>query len=479
MGGEGTEPVQLTPRQEEILTLAAKGLTNSEIAGLLEISPGTVKVHMATIYRVLEVSNRTEAAVRYRALQEQEPALTLSADTGRHAIAVLPFVAMSEDPSQQYFADGLVEELTTRLSRWRWFPVIARQSAFSFRDNNASLKEIGQALSAAYLVEGSVRRSNERARVTAQLIDARSNEHLWAERYDVALEDTLRLQDQICEAIAGAIHPELLRSQAPLAADNGKQATADVDAWQLGMGGLMLVERREPKAVAAGMALCEEALAQDSDCLVASFGLAFGHYLHLVNQWRPELMTVMAALAQEVARCQRVAPDDPYTLLLSGLQNMLGGRGDAAIADLERAVVQNPSAARALSFLGQLHGMQGRHDRGIELLQSAIELSPRDPALYTMVASVGVCHFGAGRYGEACYHLQRGSELKDDDALLWALQTSAMAMAGWQEEASLALAELLRVQPDFRLEHLAQLSASITRDSWERFESGLRRAGLT
>jgi len=328
-GTAGAAP--LTPRQQEILELAAKGLTNADIARLLAIAPGTVKVHMAAIYRVLEVSNRTEAALVLRT--RQLPVGDEQRSDG-NGIAVLPFDAFSRDPQDAYFADGLVEEIITRLSRWQWFPVIARQSCFAFRNRVNDIRRVGSELGAAYVVEGSVRHSEHQVRVTAQLIDARSNAHLWAETFDGPRSDIFTMQDDIARSVAAAIHPEMMRSEIRLARS---QQPRNVDAWQLGMGGLAQIELREEGACRNGLELAARALVMDGECLAAAYAIVMGNYLQLVFQWTSDPMGCGRAVAEHAALCKRIAPDDPYSFIAEGTACMLRGDVDGAIEQLERS----------------------------------------------------------------------------------------------------------------------------------------------
>lgn len=461
----------LTPRQLEILEFAAKGLTNADIARVLDIAPGTVKVHLAAVFRVLDVTNRTEAAMVLQSMQQAQA--TESVPEG-NAIAILPFDVFSDDVQGEYFADGLVEEIITRVSRWQWFPVISRQSCFSFKHQSNDIQQIGRELGAGYVVEGSVRHSEDQVRVTAQLIEARTNAHLWAETYDGPRSNVFVIQDDIARSIAAAIHPEIMRSEIKLAR---KTAEQNVDAWQLAMGGMAQIDRREPEAVAKGLELAARALAMDGDCLVAAYALAMGNYLMLAFQWTDNPMACAQAVAENAALCKRIAPEDPYSFIADGTAHMLRGDVDGAIAQLRSATERNPSSARAYSFLGQLLGMKGDPDGGIECLTQALELSPRDTNRYSMLASIGVCHFAADRLDQCCHYLHRAADLKGDEPLIWSILASGAALAGWQEEAELALAELYRVQPEFTLEGFKRVGASILPAYLDRFETGIRKAG--
>ncbi|MCC5886123.1 MAG: tetratricopeptide repeat protein [Gammaproteobacteria bacterium] len=462
----------LTPRQHEILSLAAKGLTNADIAGVLDISPGTVKVHMAAIYRLLDVSNRTEAALVLRA----EQAAANDAPSQGNAIAVLPFDLFSEGDEDAHFADGLVEEIITRLSRWQWFPVIARQSCFAFKRQTNDIRKVGTELGAAYVVEGSVRHSKDTVRVTAQLIDARRNAHLWAETFDGPRSDIFSVQDDIARSVAAAIHPEMWRSEIRQARS---QHPLDVDAWQMGMGGLGQIEVRDEAACRKGLALAARALELDPECLAAAYAMAQGNYLQLVFQWTTDPMGCAQAVVQYAALCKRIAPDDPYSFIADGTACMLRGDIDAAIEQLENATKRNPSSARAYSFLGQLLGMRGDPDAGIECLEQAIALSPHDSAKWAMLAAIGICHYGAGRLDQCCHYLHRAADIRDDETLVWSMMASAAATAGWQDEAEAALAELLRVQPGFTIEGFRLVGGAMLPAYLERFEAGLRKAGFT
>jgi tetratricopeptide (TPR) repeat protein len=250
-----------------------------------------------------------------------------------------------------------------------------------------------------------------------------------------------------------------------------------VDAWQLAMGALALMETREREACERSLAMAQAALEQDPDCLIAAYTLALGHYQRLSFQWTTDPFASASALAEHAALCKRIAPDDPYSYIADGTACMLRADIDGAIAELTRAIERNPSAARAHSFLGQLRGMKGDPDGGIESLERAMLLSPRDTQLWSMLAAVGVCHFAADRLEQCSHYLHRAADRKGDEPLIWAILAAAAGLAGWQEEAELALAELFRVQPNFTLEGFRRVGAAILPAYLEKFEAGLRRAG--
>ncbi len=470
-------PSDLTPRQREVLELVAKGLTNPEICNVLGISRGTVKIHLAAIYRALEVTNRTEAAVALAQVQATDAATPPRAAAevgGRRAIAVLPLDNLGGDSEDDAFADGLAEELITRLSRFRWFAVIARQSSFQYRGKAKDLVRIGRELGAAYLVEGSVRRGGKRIRITAQLIDAADGAHVWAETYEVELADVFAVQDEISRAIAASLHPELLQAAHARARTDRRP---DPDAWLIAMRGHAHLELRDRAENERAIECFERALALDPDNLLAAFGSTMAHYHTLFLQWSSDPPGSLARMRESAARCAHIAPDDPYSLCAQGLVFLLTGDIERAIAKMRDAVERNPSYARGLSFLGQLVAMQGDPDEGIRLIEEAIRLSPRDPMLFSMVGSIGTSHFVSGRLEQAYERLHRSVELRDSEPFVWAVLVATTGLLGRHEEAQLALAELRRVSPGFSLAAFARVASTAQRAYLERLAEGLRLAG--
>jgi predicted Zn-dependent protease len=216
----------------------------------------------------------------------------------------------------------------------------------------------------------------------------------------------------------------------------------------------------------------------DAESLIAAFALTIGHYQQLAFQWSTDPQASMQGVLEHAMLCKQLAPDDPYALVAVGTAYMLQGKAELAVEALTQATERNPSSARAWSFLGQLVGMQGDPDKGIEYLQRAMQLSARDPGMFSMLAAVGVCHFAAGRLAEACNFLHRSADLKDDEQITWTVLAAASALAGWEEEARLALDELLRHHPQFSVEGFRVIAASIHPKYLNSMVEGLRIAGF-
>jgi predicted Zn-dependent protease len=251
----------------------------------------------------------------------------------------------------------------------------------------------------------------------------------------------------------------------------------NVDAWQLAMEGLAQIELREKEPCQRGIELATRALAEDESSLIAAYALAMGNYQKLVFQWTDDPMTCAQAVADNAVRCKRISPDDTYSFIADGTAHMLRGDVEGAIAELTSATERNPSSARAWSFLGQLLGMKGDPEAGIRCLEQALVLSPRDSSRYSMLASIGVCHFAANRLDRCCNYLHRAADIRSDEPLIWSIMAAAAALAGWQDEAEAALAELYRVQPGFTLDGFKRVGASIAPEYLDRFEAGIRQAG--
>jgi adenylate cyclase len=416
----------LTPRQIEVLELMARGLTNPEIAGVLGVARATVKAHVAAIIEALDVSNRTEAAMVLRELglaAAENGSNEVPGFGRRPAIAVLPFDNLSNDPDQDVFADGLVEDLTTRLAMVRWFPVIARNSAFAFREAPRDLKEISRALEARYLIEGSTRRAGTRTRIHVQVIDAENGHHVFAEKFDREVDDVFAVQDEIVDAIAGALEPALLRIEALRAL---ARPPAQLDTWERVQRGAVLVREATPESVDAAIPLFEAAIADDPHFAPAHAGLAMARFtrgliLARATQFSPadpqhgrDAIAAVIACFQEAAAAGRRAteldPFDPNGWM--GLGAGLGGSFQlpAARSALERAVDLNPSSALGCWGLGTVLMRSGEWQAALPLYERAVRLSPRDPNLWAFEGYLAIALWCAGRFEEALAWTRRSVE---------------------------------------------------------------------
>ena len=326
----------------------------------------------------------------------EAPALPLPLPD-KPSIAVLPFANMSGDPEQEYFADGMVEEIITALSRIRWLFVIARNSSFTYKGQVVNVKQVGRELGVRYVLEGSVRKAGGRVRITAQLVDATSGAHLWADRFDGPLEDVFDLQDQVASSVAGIIEPAL---QAAETARSASRPTNDLTAYDLYLRANAMVwssARQIPEA----LRLIEQAIERDPYYGPALARAAFC-CVRLLGDGRSENPAADRLKGADFARrALEVGGDDPGILANAGLALAYFGEDiGAMMALLDRALALNPSFARGWHVSGVLRWYAGQPDLAIERVEASLRLSPRarvGPSLFV----IGAAHFLGGRFDEA------------------------------------------------------------------------------
>jgi adenylate cyclase len=313
------------------------------------------------------------------------------------SIAVLPFANMSGDPEQEYFADGMVEEIITALSRIRWLFVIARNSSFTYKGQAVDVKQIGRELGVRYVLQGSVRKAGGRVRITAQLIDALSGSHLWADRFDGSLENIFDLQDKVASSVAGVIEPAL---QAAETAHAVNRPTSDLTAYDLYLRARALASSSAAR-ISEALRLIERAIARDPDCGPALAWAAIFCQL-LVLDGRSEAPEADRLKGAGFARrALEMAGDDPE--ILANAAQALAFFGEdigAMMALVDRALTLNPNYARGWHISGILRQWAGFPDVAIEHLESALRLSPR-ARVGTSMSVLGGSHFLAGRFDEA------------------------------------------------------------------------------
>jgi TolB-like protein len=292
------------------------------------------------------------------------------------SIAVLPFANMSSDPEQEYFADGMVEEIITALSRIRWLFVIARNSSFAYKGQAVDVKRIGRELGVRYVLESSVRKAGGRVRITAQLIDAPSGAHLWADRFDGSLEDIFDLQDKVASSVAGVIEPAVQAAEVARSAD---RPTTDLTAYDLYLRALPHCRSWERERVHSALELLDQAIERDPSFgpALALAAMCHHHFDRLGGAQDPDLHH--RAAVDYARRAVRAAPDDPTTIgNAAGVLGSFGGDINPAIALADRALALNPSFAGGWRMSGWLRLWAGDLDVAIEHFETAFRLSPRE-----------------------------------------------------------------------------------------------------
>jgi adenylate cyclase len=388
---------------------------------------------------------------------------------------VLPFDNLSGNPDQEYFADGVAEDLITRLSAWREFPVIARNSSFTYKGKPVDVKQVSRELGVRYVVEGSVRRAGERVRITAQLIEATTGAHVWAETYDRELRDIFALQDEITEMIVGSIQPQLERSELDRVV---RQEPAAIDAWDLTQRGFWHYSKFTREDTATAGSLFRQARELDPDSSPACDGMAWVHYYELMNQWTDSPARSIAGLKEAAHRSVALDSTLPFGQLVLGCACIFDGKRDQAKAAFERAIQLNPSFATGYYLLGLWLARWAKSEEAIEKLEKAIRLNPKDPVINFYFYGLAVAHFAAERYEEAVAWAQRSLQARGDFSLALATLAASLAHLGRTEKARAAAEELLRLIPEFSLPGLRLFLSAADPVFLERYIDGLRKAGL-
>lgn len=392
------------------------------------------------------------------------------------SIAVLPFENMSGDPEQEYFADGLTEDLITGLSRQPWFFVIARNSTFTYKGKAVDVREVARQLGVRYVLEGSVRKSANKVRVTGQLIDAAQGTHLWAERYDRELLDIFALQDDITNNVIGSIEPQILAAEAERVS---RKPPHSFDAWDLVMRALPHLWRLSTEEHQQAQQLLRQAIDLDANYAHA-YALLGWSYISMFNLDTRRPIGEFTDRALDAGN-KAVTLDDqePWGHLVSGLGHARRRRPELAMTHLSKSVSLNPNFALGHAGLGYGLAVGGEPELGLESLELALRLSPRDPFLAIYAPTVRyMALFALGRYEETLAVCRSTAERHPNHAGAWRLMTVSLGMLGRIDEAKAALARTRVLHPDLSCAHVENDTVYADPADRSRFLEGLRRAGL-
>jgi TolB-like protein len=443
--------------QKLIRTVPRKGL---RFVGPVEVEPGS-----AAIEGPIEA---------LQDIPQPQPARAFAL-SDRPAIAVLPFLNMSDDPEQEYFSDGISEDLITALARLRWFFVIARNSTFVYKGKAVNIRQVADELGVGYVIEGSVRRESDRVRITAQLNDVATGSHLWAERYDRALADVFAVQDEITEAIVASIEPQLYVAENLHAR---RKTPESMDAWGLVMRALSHFWRVTREDYVVAQALLEKAIEIDPSYGQALGVLATSHAFCAYNGWS-DIATAVPIAERAALAAVRADSEDPWAHHALGCVHVLLRRFDDALAEFELALSLNPSFALAQSVYGLALAFSGRWEEAAAATARALRLSPRDPfaAIYNGIAAYA--QFVGRNYEEAVRLAGASVRLRADHVSGYRMLAAAAAMAGQRDVATAALLELRRAQPGFSLAWIRQNMPFKHEADRDHYIEAFRRAGLS
>jgi TolB-like protein/Tfp pilus assembly protein PilF len=425
-----------------------------------------------------QLKNIAEPVRTYRLQPHGEAATTRPTLTlpDKPSIAVLPFENMGGDPEQEYFADGISEDIITALSKWRWLFIIARNSSFTYKGRVVDVKQIGRELGVRYVLEGSVRKAGNRVRITGQLVDCSTGAHLWADRFDGALEDIFDLQDQVTARVVGAIAPKLDEAEIERIRSKPTESLDAYDCFLRGMAGLHKFSR-EGNDEALGHFY--RAIELDPN-YAAAHGLAARTYVQRnAAGWVTDHPHALAEASRLARRAVELGHDDAVALATAGfaLADLIGDIEDGD-AFIERALELNPNLAWAWLYSGWVKATIGDANRAIECIARAKRLSPHDPQDISIQIGMAFAHFIAGRYGESLACAQAAVRLRPNTQIANCLAAASAALAGHPAEAHRAIERLLRQNPSLRVADTLVTRKICRPDDIARWTNGLRQAGL-
>jgi len=422
------------------------------------------------IHRVSLAESTTEASLGAPTTAKPERAASQ-----RPSIAVLPFANMSGDPEQEYFADGISEDIITGLSKLRWFFVIARNSSFIYKGKSIDIKRVARELGVRYVLEGSVRKGGNRLRITAQLIDAETGNHIWADRYDGDLTDVFALQDAITEKVVAAIEPKLLQAEGIRSQSHSPE---DLGAWEMVSQANSLFWRLTKAEGEAAIAILKQAVERYPDYAPAHSMLAFMMLVSAYVGWasgeRQSQVKQAAALA---TRAAELDDSDPWAYFALGYVAYTMRRTDKAIEEFQRAIDLNPNFAAAHSYLSLALALAGQSDQAITHAEQAIRMSPHDPQNAVCFTALAAAHYQAGRYGEAVSFGRKALQQRSGWAPGHRIFCASLAQAGQIDEARTELDQLKELHPDISIAWIEK-HVPYTAGPMAKFLEGMRKAGL-
>jgi TolB-like protein len=411
------------------------------------------------------------AALESAVVDANGPTLALP---NRPSIAVLPFDNMSDDPDQQHFADGISEDLITDLSRIHWLFVIARNSTFVYKNRAVDVKQVARELGVRYVLEGSVRRAGKRIRISAQLIDAATGGHHWAERYDRELGDIFAVQDEITRSVVAAIEPRLLAAEGIRTLSRSPD---DLGAWER----VARAETEGWRLTRADSATAIKSLEQTveiyPDYAPACSRLAFRLLFSAHMGWTDRESGLLAGRRHAI-RAIALDDRDSWGQIALGYLGLMEWRTEESIAAFRRAVELNPNSAKAHGDLGRGLAFAGHDREAIAQVEDAIRLSPMDPDMALFLGAIAVAHYGAGRYADALWHTEQLLRSRPGFQGAQRLRCASLAQTGRIDEARSVLAMIRGEHPQLSIDWIRASVPYQTPELMERFLDGMRKAGL-
>jgi TolB-like protein/predicted Zn-dependent protease len=394
----------------------------------------------------------------------------------KQSIAVLPFDNMSGDPEQEYFADGIAEDIITSLSRFHWFLVIARNTTFTYKGGVVGVKQVANELGVQYVLEGSVRKASNRVRITAQLIDAQTGSHVWAERYDRDLEDIFAVQDEITEAITGAVAPSFIQAEAH---KSERKTPGNLDAWDYAMQGNWHLWRMSSSDITEARRLFEAAIELDPTSAAAYSGLAHAWAIEVYYRPNKDPKSTLDTAFQAAQRAVALDGNDAWAQAVLGLVYAFMRRLDDSVSACRQALALNPSLAFADGVLAICQAFRGEYDEAVVHADRAERLSPRDPQRFLWYQAQAHAALGLAQYEESAMWGKKSIDAYPEFGGGWRILAASYGHLGRIQEAASALQEVRRLYPGATIESMRASHLSNQTQHTERYIEGLRKAGLT
>lgn len=390
------------------------------------------------------------------------------------SIAVLPFDNMSGSPDQEFFADGMAEDIITALSRMPWFFVIARNSSFTFKGRAVDVKQVANELGVQYVLEGSVRRSGNRLRITAQLIDALSGNHVWAERYDREIADIFDIQDEVTQAIVGAIAPEFLSIEAKR---TRRKDPEKLDAWECVMRGRAHLWTFGREDAAEAHRLFKRAIALAPSGEFGASDLALVHFLEFFYSWGASREQSFAAMLESAQRAVAIDDHDPWAFTILAWSKIFAKRWEEARSAIDRAVALSPNFAPAIGFRGAILALLGNSEEAMPCFDEARRLSPRDSIMATWLMGQFWAEFALARDEDALRTAEEAIRLAPGNPTYRRQRAAALSSLDRMEDAKAAVADYLRLEPHHTIADVSRIPAR-NQAHLARFVEALRKAGF-
>jgi adenylate cyclase len=451
--------------------ICLSGIAHESLGNRIDVAFGDIGEHqLKNIARPIRVFHWPAEGMTARA--SPPPALALPE---KPSIAILPFDNLSNDPDQVYFAEGIAEDVITELSKFRSLFVIARNSSFAFKGQSLEIKQIGAKLGVRYVLEGSVRRAGKRVRVTAQLIDASEDKHIWAQRYDRDLEDIFAVQDELTHAIVTTIEPQLASSERQRAL---RKPPESLDAWENYQRGLWHTFQYEVEDRERTLAFFERAIEQDPTFASAYAGLGYALYVYLILGAPTDRETDLKRAFEVSQAAVRLDEHDPFAYVALTRGHLLQGQHEAAIAAADTAIDLNPNMA--LAHFGRAHALwhAGRPAEAVTSHDEAMRLSPHDPMMWAYMASKAIALVMLGEMEEAVAFSRKSQQHANAAIFAHLAEISALGHLGRLEDAQDAIRRAKKAKADVSLAFVAKALPITDQACRDIFHQGLHKAGL-